>query len=429
MQPRRRLGDLAADLGSVTGARFSYLVVAFVAEVFLARSLGPSGKGLLAAALVYPLLLLPLFELGIRQASVVLLGGRRAQEPAIVGSVALVWLIVSPLAFLLALALTRSSLAGQVGWLPVVLAAMLLPIRLLVAYGSGLALGAGRIDVSNLTTLTPPVGLLAFAFGISVVSGLTLSGALAAYVGAGLIAAGFGLRFVLQRWRVRVRFEPGTLRSLLKLGLVFALSLTLVGLNYRADIAILARLRPDREVGLYAVATQMSESLLQLPAALGVVVFARSAATPKRKVLDQRLATIVGASFVASIIAASLLGATAGHVVRFVFGANFGPSAPLLVLLLPGTVLVGLFKLVAMDFAGRGRPWLSVLILAPTVTMNIGLNLLLIPRLGAAGAAVASSAAYCVTGAVGLGVFLRIARLSVRDLVPTRARLRGLIRT
>lgn len=427
MRSPRRLGGLVADLGSVTVTRFGYLIVAFVAEVFIARSLGPSGKGLLATALVYPLLLLPLFELGIRQASVVALGGRRAQESAIVGSVALMWLVVAPLGFVVALSLTRIALPGQVAWLPVILAAMLLPIRLLVAYSVGLALGVGRIDVSNVVTLAPPASLLAFAVGIAFFAGLTLSGALAAHLAAALTTAGLALRFVVQRWNVRLRFEPETLRAMLKLGFVFALSLALVGLNYRADIAILARLRPNREVGVYAVATQLSEILLQLPAALGVVVFARSAGASSRTIFDRRLATIVGFSFVASIVAASFLAAIAGPVVRLVFGEEFSASAPLLVLLLPGTILVGLFKLIAMDFAGRGRPWLSVAILAPTVVINIGLNFVLIPPLGAAGAALASSVAYSITGAVGVGAFLKIAQLNVRDLLPTRARIRSVI--
>jgi Na+-driven multidrug efflux pump len=85
---------------------------------------------------------------------------------------------------------------------------------------------------------------------------------------------------------------------------------------------------------------------------------------------------------------------------------------------------LGAGLVVTGNLRGRGRPGTSSAIAGATVCITLLLDLLLIPRFGVAGAAVASVCAYTFYGVVGVWALSRVSGLSVRSLViPTRTEL------
>jgi O-antigen/teichoic acid export membrane protein len=88
------------------------------------------------------------------------------------------------------------------------------------------------------------------------------------------------------------------------------------------------------------------------------------------------------------------LGALAGDFIPLYFGEEFTPATSYLLLLLPGALG---FAIARPIFAiGQGKGSLRILVLATGISavLNILLNLVLIPRYGATGAAVATSISY-----------------------------------
>jgi Na+-driven multidrug efflux pump len=72
-----------------------------------------------------------------------------------------------------------------------------------------------------------------------------------------------------------------------------------------------------------------------------------------------------------------------------------GSLVPFL-LLLPGTVALGLSKVLSGYISGLGRPEPVGVIAITALGVNLLINLVLIPRLGIAGAALASMISYCL---------------------------------
>ena len=70
-------------------------------------------------------------------------------------------------------------------------------------------------------------------------------------------------------------------------------------------------------------------------------------------------------------------------------------------LLLPGVFAMLGLKILNMDLAGRGLPNASLWAMVPALAINAATSIVLVPRLGAQGAAIASSIAY-VAGGVGM---------------------------
>ena len=133
-------------------------------------------------------------------------------------------------------------------------------------------------------------------------------------------------------------------------------------------------------------------------------MLARTAATLTRTTL----ALSIGLAIPAAILGPRL--------VRLVYGAQFADAGVALRLIIPGVVAYSVVAVLSRYLTGRGRPGTGTLILLLGLAINIVANLILVPRYGILGAAMASSLSYGLTAAVMLAVFIR---LSGRGLAET----------
>jgi O-antigen/teichoic acid export membrane protein len=105
-----------------------------------------------------------------------------------------------------------------------------------------------------------------------------------------------------------------------------------------------------------------------------------------------------------------------------VFGERFRPSIAVVWLLLPGTLALCLGRVAASDLSGRGHSGYSSVFSVAALVVTIALDLILIPRLGIDGAALASSAAYLTNAILLLSALKHEIRVTWRSLlVPKRA--------
>jgi O-antigen/teichoic acid export membrane protein len=124
---------------------------------------------------------------------------------------------------------------------------------------------------------------------------------------------------------------------------------------------------------------------------------------------------------------ALILALIAHPILEIAFGAEFVPAAAALRLLLAATVPLSVARVLAADLKGRGRPGLVSAVMGGAVALTIVFDLLLIPPLGIAGAALASLIAYGAT-AIALSIsFIRLTGADARALIPTAADAKGLL--
>jgi O-antigen/teichoic acid export membrane protein len=95
-------------------------------------------------------------------------------------------------------------------------------------------------------------------------------------------------------------------------------------------------------------------------------------------------------------------------VMRLLYGAEFGPAVAPARVLLAGMLLAGASGLASAYLYGRGSPGLNSIVLGIGLVITVVLDLLLIPRYGALGAATASTAAYLCTDGMLVGLLLRL---------------------
>ncbi|MCK4417703.1 MAG: polysaccharide biosynthesis C-terminal domain-containing protein, partial [Candidatus Latescibacteria bacterium] len=88
-----------------------------------------------------------------------------------------------------------------------------------------------------------------------------------------------------------------------------------------------------------------------------------------------------------------------------------------LVCMLPGVIAVASGSIINTNLWGRGYPLLTVIAPAAALSVNIGLNVLLIPAIGLVGAGLATSVAYTLWGVLIFGYFVRNSSLSFSELI------------
>ncbi len=108
----------------------------------------------------------------------------------------------------------------------------------------------------------------------------------------------------------------------------------------------------------------------------------------------------------------------APFVLPALYGAQFDAAVGLAQLLLVGLSVEGAAGVISAYLYGIGRPGLNSIAMGAGVVLTVVLDLILVPRWGASGAAVASTAAYLVTTASLLVVFRVLTSRSKPALEP-----------
>jgi O-antigen/teichoic acid export membrane protein len=176
-------------------------------------------------------------------------------------------------------------------------------------------------------------------------------------------------------------------------------------LNLRLDFVLLGALAGPAVLGVYAIATKFAELLRIVTMALTYVLYpafaregrARAAARARRLLPRAGLLTAA---------AAVLLALAAGAVIVLVYGAAFASAVAPARIILAGLALEGVAAVITAYLYGAGRPGLNSCAMAAGLVVTVALDLLLIPRHGAVGAAVASAAAYATVAVALAWMFL-----------------------
>ena len=384
------------DLLNVGKSKVLILVFGLLNSILIARLLGPSVNGIISSLLVYPSLIMSVGSLGIRQSTTYYVGKQLFKLDLIKSAIVKIWFVSSLLSVVLCVILIKyfSDQGDNLWW--IVLAVFPIPFTLFNTYNSGIFLGKNNITVFNrinwipslITFIATLVLIWIFEFNVAGVLIAIILGNLAVFI-IFLIKDQF-FQFFKARWDFSV------VKSMLSLGLVYAVALLVINLNYRLDIILLDNLSTNYQVGIYSKGVRIIELIWQIPSLLSTVIFARSAVAKSNIQFSLKVLKLLRVSFLLVILMAIILFISAPLLIPLLYGEEFKDSITVLQFILPGIIVLTLFKVINMDLAGKGKPRIALLAMIPALVVNIGLNLLLIPIFKANGAAIASSISYTI---------------------------------
>ena len=414
-------GALARDSIMLFAAQVVGNAGLFVALLLLARALGPSGRGTMAFMMVAAMILARLSMLGIDEATTVFAAQRPAERAALLANLVLFGLTVPPIvAGAAAVVLWSSGLAPDgVGGAELVVVVLAATATGLALSGFAYLVGLSRFGRLAAVTAVQPWLYAAVVALVWALSGMTVllasslwTVAQACWAVAVLYLGWRAARITRPRWQLLQESIAFGVRAWA--GSLFRF------LNSRVDQILVVFLASEATLGRYAVAVNVFEIVLYLPAAAATALLP----VVSRASVDERASRVLGTFRAVALVTTVgvVVAAVIGPVLLpLLFGEDFQGSVPPFLLMLPGALgftalIIFVNALVASSAPGLG----SIAALAALVS-GLALDVALIPPLGASGAAIAGSVAYLVGGACAVAAFRRGHPFSLAGLIPTRA--------
>lgn len=397
----------------------NFLIIAFglTTSIITARYIGPEGNGIIAALLVYPSLFMSFGSLGIRQSTTYFLGKNIFSEEQIKTAITQIWMITTIFSIVSSFILIRYFSNSGENTTLVILALLPIPFSLFNTYNSGIFLGKNDIKTFNKINWIPGLVALFGTIVFVIIFKLDIAGALLASIGAPLFMSAI-LLFKNNFLRVfSYKYDWKIIKSMLSLGIVYAVSLLVINLNYKTDIIILDELSTPYELGIYSKGSGITQYLWQIPMIFSTIVFARSAVSKNSKAFSLKVTQLLRLSFIAIGIGGIVLYFLSDLIIVGMYGEEFRGSISVLNYLLPGVLILTIYKVMNMDLAGRGKPWISMKAMLPALVLNILLNIWLIPSMGANGAAASSTVSYSFAGLLFLFFYSKEVSIPIRTIV------------
>jgi O-antigen/teichoic acid export membrane protein len=410
--------------------RMTITLVNIPISMIIARTLGPEGQGIYSAAITFPNLWAGFGLFGLDAAHLYYLARDRRRLGPILANSLLILLVLGAILFVSYLWLVEP-LMGERGAVLrpyLILSAVVVPLILARHLLLSLFLGMGGIDRYN---------------GLMVVSQIALLG----MVTLGLLVAGQGTeldrgsRFVIIAYQVsllvfilpaliwvrrqisaddRERLEPS--RRLFGESAVYGLKghlgTVFTQFSYRFDMVLVLRWLGAAQQGYYSIAVILAEKLTHITASVQFVLFPRISAASRAEA-DRITPIVCRNTLVWMIVAGVGLYLLAGLLIRLFYTSVYDPALQPLRVLLPGIVALTLSNVLSSDFSGRNRRGLTTIAMGIGFALNLGLNILWIPRHGLLGAAWASTVSYSTQSLIMAAFFWRITAISpLRLIVP-----------
>ncbi|MFC4606814.1 lipopolysaccharide biosynthesis protein [Streptomyces maoxianensis] len=391
----------------------------------IARSLEPEGRGIYYMAVTVATTATMLGHLSGEQAQSALWTDAERRETLAGNSVPLA-LVLGTLSGLTATALVAVigpetlNLPGQ---LLVMVACLSVPLGIASNYAGNIALLRGRVHVTNWSMLAGSLAQCAAVGALAAGGRLNVVAALIVWVAAGsvplvvLIAAGA---------TARRRRDLGLARTTVVTGARYHLGPASVFLLMNADIYLLSAYAGAREVGIYSLAVGLAGYSRVLADVVSQVMLKRQFASSDIESADVTVRVTRYAALLA-LASALVLTLAAPVLVSAVYGAAYSDAVPLVMLLAPGVMALGASRLPSAYLLRLRRAKLVVVPSVIALTVNIALNLLLIPVWGAAGCALASSLTYVLLAALQTRLFTMVTGIQARNLLPVAADLLTLL--
>jgi O-antigen/teichoic acid export membrane protein len=392
--------------------------------VILARELGPSSRGELAAIILWPSILAAVGSIGVSDAATYVAARKEGSIGELFGTLIVIAAVQSILLVGIGASIYPFILGRhhEMNLGAAYLFLLFIPIYLVYAYVVCLLNGLQVFLRFNILRVLPIVGP-ALGLGVLALRGeLTIeSGVIAYLIGNSVALLAAVLTFICSFRPLHIRPERTLSREMLSYGIRSHTTAIASLLNQRLDQLLISVFLAPARLGLYVTAVTFTSPTNLIGSSVSLValpVLARMEPGKQRTAAASRyVAYALGASIIVTI---PILLFTS-QLIGFFFGSAFvAASSACRILLLAGIVLT-LNRVFGSVLKAVGRPLDAGIAESAGVVATMGSLAILLPRFGLIGAAAASLLAY---GVVSAWMFVRVTR--VLGISPREAfRFRG----
>ena len=430
---------------------FGALVASFGATVFLqllnvgtgvllARTFDPTGRGELAAVLLWPTIIGVIGTLGLFEAVGYYVARGRDALGALVGSsaaISILWgvLFTGLAALVLPIVLHKydeSVLDSAYVFLPYI------PFSILNMTLLGVLNGLHR-DYAFQAMRVLVIAAAAFGLVVFALAGhLSIRTAVWSYLGAQVVTLVLSVWLVQREHPHPLAVNAAVTRRVVRYGLLSHSGSVSAQLNQRLDLLVVSIFLSARDLGIYTVAFTLTTVAFVIGWSVAFVVLPRIAAAgpeQQRALARRTVSMTLWASLLVSIPVLVLM----PDLVRFFFGGAYQSAAGIARILLVAAIALSTTRALEAVLRGLGRPFEAGLAEIISLAVTVAALATLLPAMGLTGAAVSSLLAYTTSMLVmlfrtksaldiPLGALLRPSRSDLRELISSLSRYLASIR-
>lgn len=423
---RQRTVRFMFDTAKMVLWRTVSIGVGAIGAVLIARWLGPEGRGVYALLLLWIGLAALVLQFGMPEASIYLLGAKLFPAERIITTLGAYYGGAALLGGLGAFLVTLFTPGG--GAIRAVLVGVALAATIPMAGLRHVLLARQSFGRYSVSFAIEALVYLGCVIAFHAVEPLSVEAVLASYV-AGLLT----VLALLYRWTVAGMVgADGFSADVVRAAYLHGRHLFVTGLGsfavQRIGYVLLEIFVGTRAVGQYAAASGLPILFANLPQQLGTVLYSHVSVAGARHgvLLTATVFKVLGICGAAVLVPVCWF---REEIALLLFGAEFAGIGDALALLCIGMLVTGLAGLLLNALAGTGSAHFGTPITLTTFAVMTLAGLMLIPRFGLEGAALAQVSAAVLSLFVIGTIFCRKLGVTARALlVPSREELRVLLR-
>lgn len=396
-----------------------FLGGSFLTSILLARFLGPERQGIVTALFVIPNIMVTIGDLGIRQASTYYLGRKEFEVQEIFSVSLFLWILTSTLSSIIVLIFYLVPHTSNYSPILVIIGLTYTVFKILQSYLVGVLQGMQLINRLNVKFIIEFMSRLLIVIIFVGIIDFGVYGGAASKLLSVVFVVIYSIYVIKKRLSIKLKVSNDLTiaKKLFTKGIIFALALFILQLNYNIDIVILEFFVSSEDVGIYSVGVQLAQLIWQLPVAISMVLFAKSANSKTDKEASKRAVKLLRMSLFILTVGAILFALFAEYFIIFFYDIEYIESSRIIVLLLPGVLIAVISKILHPSLAARGYPMYGLYAFIVPLIINIILNFILIPTIGIDGAAIASTVSYTIGGITYAILYSRKEKISINEIL------------
>lgn len=369
-----------------------------IAEMLIARILGPEQKGIYDPIRAYTLLFFTLGYLSLNVSFLSLFKKRKYTIGEFSGTALFYGLFIGGFLYLLFLAsffFSHGSFYKNLPFNYLALNFTLLPLILLMTFFSSILQASGNIYGYNLTRYSLQAFKLLFVILFLVIFKFSVAGVICAFI-LGYIASVLVSSFYinkecpLREWSVNTDLLKNSLRDSLKLHI----GSIAVFIFTKINIIMLNHMSTKTETGYYSTMVALATGLFLIPQAIQAILYPRTGKDETDKQMEDIIVKVSRHAFYITLIAGIILAILSKYAVMLYGGSSYLPGLSSLLILLPGVILQSITVVLSVLWVRKGLFSLLSVVAILNACLNVVLNLILIPKMGINGAAIATTITY-----------------------------------
>ena len=300
------------------------------------------------------------------------------------------------------------------------LALVRIPLLLLDNYLYSILQATGQFGLYNRRLLQSESIRLVLVAVFVVGLNMGLAAAVATYTFIGLVNIVWLMFNMRETIRFSLSFDSALLRRMLSFGIRSYVQVVTAHLLLRIDVYMVQAFLGPSQTAFYALALHFTELVLEVPQAIGLVLYPKLAALPEEEV-HRLTAQTCRRTLMVTVPAAAALALLGPWVITLWYGKPYAPAGAPLPWAAVGVAAMSIFVIITRDFTARQKQRVNTVAGVLALVTNVALNIVLIPTQGIVGASLATAVAYTAACVILIFFFLRESDLHWSAvIVPTR---------